>query len=161
MHFCQSSLADKIIILKSKIHYAQFFVLPGVSTFIGVQYFKDFGYDYKFLLILPVGWLVTFVLQYIIVKLIRNNKEIFLNKIGITFKNTETFFWNDIKGFYLCGKGSEIIVYLFTKFDFQIIYLKNLSISKVKLKVLINTFLRTYSSCKKPQRVRYINRSGL
>lgn len=144
-YYYLDNFSDKIVVEKSSIVYAQYFIIPTIFTFVGFRYFKDNNYEPKFLIIIILGYLFSFVANYFIAKHLRKNPEIVLNKIGITFSSTRTIFWKEISNYNLIQRNSTIGVYIKTDSEDFILEFKHLPISKTKLKVLINSFYKKYN----------------
>ncbi|KFC21404.1 hypothetical protein [Epilithonimonas lactis] len=144
-YYYLDNFADKIVIEKSSIVYAQYFIIPTIFTFVGFQYFRDNNYEPKFLIIIILGYFFSFVANYFIAKHLRKNPEIVINKIGITFSNTRTIFWEEISNYNLLQRNSSIGIYIITESEEFVLEFKHLPISKTKLKVLINSFYKKYN----------------
>lgn len=141
-HFFKEQIPDKVVIEKSKISYAQYFIIPSIFTFVGLQYFKQSDYNPTFLFLILLGGLFSFGLNIFLTRKFGKNPEIVLNKKGITFSDSRTIFWNEIEFYHLQHKNSILRIFLKCKnedFAFEFNYLP---ISKVKLKVLLNSFYR-------------------
>lgn len=144
-YYCLDNFSDKIVVEKSSIVYAQYFIIPTIFTFVGFRYFKDNNYELKFLIIIILGYLFSFVANYFIAKHLKKNPEIVLNKTGITFSSTRTIFWKEISNYNLIQRNSTIGIYIKTNSEDFILEFKHLPISKTKLKVLINSFYKKYN----------------
>lgn len=147
-HFFKKQVPDKVVIEKSKISYAQYFIIPSIFTFVGLQYFKQSDYNPIFLLLIVLGGLFSFGLNIFLTIKFRKNPEIVLNKKGITFSESQTIFWNEIEFYHLQHKNSILRIFLKCKNEDFVFEFKNLPVSKVKLKVLLNSFYRKYNNQK-------------
>jgi len=79
-HFFKEQIPDKVVIEKSKISYAQYFIIPSIFTFVGLQYFKQSDYNPTFLFLILLGGLFSFGLNIFLTRKFRKNPEIVLNK---------------------------------------------------------------------------------
>ncbi|WP_144283024.1 hypothetical protein [Chryseobacterium echinoideorum] len=147
-HFCKKQIPDKVVVEKSKISYAQYFIIPSIFTFIGLQYFKQSNFNPTFLLLILFGVVFSFGLNIFLRRKFRKNPEIVLNKKGITFSNSRTIFWNEIEFYHLRHKNLILRIFVKCKNEDFLLEFKDLPISKVKLKVLFNSFYRKYNSQK-------------
>ena len=107
---------------------------------VGMQYFKQNNYEAKFLILIIIGYIFSFGLNIVVARKLRKNPEIVINKIGITFSKTRTIFWREILYYNLIEKNSFLRIFLKCEDEEFFVEFKNLPISKVKLKVLINSF---------------------
>lgn len=137
-------IPDKAVVYKSKEAFAQYFILPGFFTFISLSFFRRNNFEPKYLLIMIFGFIISFILNFLVAKLILKKPEIILNKIGITFRNSRTIFWNEIEYFKLKEKNSILGIYIKTESEDFFLDFKHLAIAKTKLKVLMNSFLIKY-----------------
>jgi len=144
-HYFQKSIPDKIVVENSRMTYAQYFIIPTIFTIVGMQYFKQNNYEPKFLILIIVGYIFSFGLNIIVSRKIRKNPEIVLNNIGITFSKTRTIFWKEILYYDLIEKNSVLRIYVRGEDEEFFVEFKHLPISKVKLKVLINSFYKKYN----------------
>ena len=144
-YYYLDNFSDRIVIEKSRITYAQYFIIPSIFTFVGAQYFKQNGYEPKFLIFIILGYIFSFGLNVFVARKIRKNPEIVINKIGITFSNTRTIFWKEISNYNLLQRNSSIGIYIITESEEFVLEFKHLPISKTKLKVLINSFYKKYN----------------
>lgn len=140
-----NKFSDKIVVEKSRRMYVQYLILPTIFTFIGLQYFKNSGYDKRFLLITVFGIIFSYFLSYFISRKIRKNREIVLDKKGITFSNERTIFWKEIEFFKLKQQKSTLKIYIKTEDNEFLLEFFDLPISKTKLKVLMNSFYKKYN----------------
>ena len=141
-HYLRKTIPDKVVVEKSKISYAQYFIIPSIFTFVGVQYFKQSNYNPTFLFLILFGGLFSFGLNIYLTRKFRKNPEIVLNKKGITFSNTRTILWKEIEWYYLQQKNSILRIYIKCENEEFFLEFKDLPISKVKLKVLLNSFYK-------------------
>ena len=137
-------IPNKAVVYKSKEAFAQYFILPGFFTLISLSFFRRNNFEPKYLLIMIFGFIISFILNFLVAKLILKKPEIILNKIGITFRNSRTIFWNEIEYFKLKKKNSILGIYIKTESEEFFLDIKHLAITKTKLKVLINSFLKKY-----------------
>ena len=138
-------IPNKAVVYKSKEAFAQYFILPGFFTLISLSFFRRNNFEPKYLLIMIFGFIISFILNFLVAKLILKKPEIILNKIGITFRNSRTIFWNEIEYFKLKKKNSILGIYIKTESEEFFLDFKHLAITKTKLKVLINSFLKKYT----------------
>lgn len=143
-HYLRKNIPDKVVVEKSKSSYAQYFIIPSIFTFVGVQYFKQSNYNPTFLFIILVGGLLSFGLNIYLTRKFRKNPEIVLNKKGMTFSNARTVFWKEIEYYHLQQKNSLLRIYVKCENEEFFLEFKDLPISKVKLKVLINSFCKKF-----------------
>lgn len=139
------NFSDRIVIEKSRITYAQYFIIPSIFTFVGAQYFKQNGYEPKFLIFIILGYIFSFGLNVFVARKIRKNPEIVLNKIGVTFSQTRTILWTEILNYHLLEKNSVLRIQLKSVDEEFFVEFKHLPISKVKLKVLMNSYYKKYN----------------
>lgn len=144
-HYLRGNIPDKVVVENSKSSYAQYFIIPSIFTFVGIQYFRQSNYNPAFLFLILVGGLFSFGLNIYLTRKFRKNPEIVLNKKGITFSNTRTVFWNEIEWYYLQQKNSILRIYVKCENEQFFLEFKDLPISKIKLKVLINSFFKKYN----------------
>ncbi|GEM_PF-2024946 len=144
-HYYQKNIPDKIVVENSKMTYAQYFIIPTIFTIVGIQYFKQNNYEPKFLIFIILGYIFSFGLNVIITRKLRKNPEIVLNNIGITFSKTRTIFWKEILHYNLFEKNSVLRIYVKCEEEEFFVEFKHLPISKVKLKVLFNSFYKKYN----------------
>lgn len=150
-HYFKNQIPDKIVVENSKISYAQYFIIPSIFTFVGIQFYKQSNYNPVSLVLVLLGGLFGFGLNVFLTRKFRKNPEIVLNNKGITFSKTRTIFWKEILSYRLHEKNSTLKVYVKCDNEEFFLEFKNLPISKVKLKVLINSFYRKY--CSRNQRI--------
>lgn len=143
-HYFKKNIPDKIVIENSRMTYAQYFIIPSIFTFVGAQYFKQNGYEPKFLIFIILGYIFSFGLNVFVARKIRKNPEIVLTKIGVTFSKTRTIFWKEILNYHLVEKNSVLRIYVKCVNEEFFVEFKDLPISKVKLKVLMNSFYKKY-----------------
>lgn len=166
LHYFLNDFSDKIIVEKSKYTYAQYFIIPTIFSILGIQYFKDNNYEPQFLILIFVGYIFSFLLNYFIAKKLRKNPEITLTKIGLTFSKTRTIFWKEILYYKIYQKDSTL--YFYVKCENEEFYLnfQNLPIKKSVLKVLINSFCKKYNGkirkrynflCQKNKEIEFLN----
>ena len=124
--------------------YAQYFIIPSIFTFVGAKYFKQNGFEPQFLIIIILGYLFSFGLNIFVARKIRKNPEIVLNKTGVTFSKTRTIFWKEILNYHFVENNSVVRIYVRCKDEEFFVEFKHLPISKVKLKVLMNSFYIKY-----------------
>ena len=144
-YYYLDNFSDRIVIEKSRITYAQYFIIPSIFTFVGAQYFKQNGYEPKFLIFIISGYIFSFGLNVFVARKIRKNPEIVLNKIGVTFSQTRTILWTEILNYHLLEKNSVLRIQVKTVDEEFFVEFKHLPISKVKLKVLMNSFYKKYN----------------
>lgn len=144
-HYLRKNVSDKVVVENSKISYAQYFIIPSIFTFVGIQYFKQSNYDPTFLLLIVFGGLFSLGLNIYLTRKFRKNPEIILSKIGITFSNTRTIFWNEIEWYHLQQRNSILRIFIKCENEEFFVEFKNLPISRVTLKVLLNSFYKKYN----------------
>ncbi|WP_262148236.1 hypothetical protein [Chryseobacterium foetidum] len=148
-HYFRTNIPDKVVVEKSKISYAQYFIIPTILTFVGVQYFKQSNHNPIFLLFIVLGGLFSFGLNIFLTRKFRKNPEIILNNKGITFSNTRTIFWKEILYYRLQEKHSVLKIYVKCESEEFYKEFTNLPISKVKLRLLINSFHKKFCKSSK------------
>jgi len=143
-YYFKKNIPDKVVIENSKMSYAQYFIIPSIFTFVGAKYFKQNGFEPQFLIIIILGYLFSFGLNIFVARKIRKNPEIVLNKTGVTFSKTRTIFWKEILNYHFVENNSVVRIYVRCKDEEFFVEFKHLPISKVKLKVLMNSFYIKY-----------------
>lgn len=147
-YFIREKIPDKVVVENSKRSYLQYFIIPSIFSFVGIQYFKISNFNPAFLLLILVGFLFSFVLNIFLSKKLRKNPPIILNNKGLTFSMTRTIFWNEIMFYHLRQRNSLLQVYIKCESEQFFLEFENLPITKVKLKVLINSFYKKYCNKK-------------
>lgn len=143
-HYFKSQIPDKVVVENSKISYAKYFIIPSIFTFVGIQFYKQSNYNPVFLVLILLGGLFGFGLNIFLTRKFRKNPEIVLNNKGVTFSKTRTIFWKEILFYRLQEKNSVIKIYLQCENEEFFLEFKSLPISKVKLKLLMNSFYKKY-----------------